>query len=284
MKQVFLFISALMIAGVVMAQTGTAVKKPVVATPLKTTYDSACYVMGLSFANYYKGQGIKKVNPVVVSKAINDVFGKDKTDSSSYAMGMNFAQFYKQQGITKVNTTIITRAINDIFAGKKPLLDDQAANSVMNAYITSVQKEKSAPNIILGENFLKQNKTKPGVKTTASGLQYEVITEGTGAKPTASDSVTCHYRGTFINNPVPFDDSYSRGQPITFHLGRVIPGWTEGLQLMSIGSKYKFYIPYQLGYGAMDYMSIPGGSMLIFDVELLDIKKQVAAVPPTGNN
>jgi FKBP-type peptidyl-prolyl cis-trans isomerase len=283
MKRSSLFISALMIAGATMAQTGTAVKKPVTASPLKTTFDSACYVMGMSFANYYKGQGIKKVNAVVVTKAINDVFGKDKTDSSSYAMGMNFAQFYKQQGVTKVNTAIINRAINDIFGGKKPLLDDQSANSVMNAYITQVQREKSKPTIEAGESFLRQNKLKPGVKTTPSGLQYEVITEGTGPRPEATDSVTCHYRGTFINNPTPFDDSYSRGQPITFSLRGVIPGWTEGLQLMTVGSKYKFYIPYQLGYGAMDYMSIPGGSMLTFDVELLDVKKPKAAGAPGGN-
>lgn len=298
MKQIFLFISALGVAGTMMAQTGKtaagqpATKKPVTtqktvtASPLKTTFDSACYVMGMSFANYYKGQNIKKVNTVVVAKAINDVFGKDKTDSSSYAMGLNFAQFYKQQGITKVNTTIITRAINDVFAGKKLLLDDASANSVMNAYITQAQREKSRPNIEAGEAFLRQNKTRPGVKTTASGLQYEVITEGNGARPTASDSVTCHYSGTYITGGEPFDDSYRRGQPITFSLRGVIPGWTEGLQLMAVGSKYKFYIPYQLAYGAMDYMSIPGGSMLIFVVELLDVKKGIPPPPPppSGNN
>ena len=140
--------------------------------------------------------------------------------------------------------------------------------------MSKMQAEKSKPRIDSGTNFLAKNKTKPGVKTTASGLQYEVITEGTGEKPTAADSVTCHYKGTLLNGTV-FDNSYDRGQPITFSLGGVIPGWTEGLQLMSVGSKYKFYIPYTLGYGAFDYGPIPGGSLLIFEVELLNvIKKQ----------
>ena len=120
---------------------------------------------------------------------------------------------------------------------------------------------------------MKRNKLRPGVKTTATGLQYEVITEGTGPKPSATDSVTCHYRGVLIHETIPFDDSYSRGQPITFSLKSVIPGWTEGLQLMSVGSKYKLYVPHTLGYGLFDYGPIPGGSTLVFDVELLDIKK-----------
>ncbi|HKB44813.1 MAG TPA: FKBP-type peptidyl-prolyl cis-trans isomerase, partial [Chitinophagaceae bacterium] len=123
-----------------------------------------------------------------------------------------------------------------------------------------------------GNKFLVQNKLRTGVNTTSSGLQYEVITRGTGAKPEATDSVTCDYRGTLLNGTV-FDDSYARGQPITFALNGVIRGWTEGLQLMNVGSKYKFYIPYTLGYGAYDYGNIPGGSMLTFEVELLDIKK-----------
>ncbi len=197
---------------------------------------------------------------------------KNLNDSASYAIGVSVANFYKQQGMKSLNTALISKAINDLFGGKEPLFDDNTANNVMNRCITELQAEKSRPTIEAGEAFLAQNKLKEGVKTTASGLQYEVITEGTGERPTAADSVTCHYRGTFIDGNG-FDNSYDRGEPITFPLNRVIPGWTEGLQLMSVGSKYKFYIPYQLAYGPNDYSSIPGGSMLIFDVELLDVKK-----------
>ena len=199
---------------------------------------------------------------------------KTLSDSASYAIGVSVANFYKQQGINKLNTTLVSKGINDILGNKKALLDDAACNNVMNTYMSKMQAEKSKPRIDSGTNFLAKNKTKPGVKTTASGLQYEVITEGTGDKPTAADSVTCHYKGTLLNGTV-FDNSYDRGQPITFSLGGVIPGWTEGLQLMSVGSKYKLYVPYTLGYGAFDYGPIPGGSLLIFEVELLNvIKKQ----------
>jgi len=123
-----------------------------------------------------------------------------------------------------------------------------------------------------GNAFLAANKKKPGIVTTASGLQYEVVTLGTGPKPTAEDTVVCHYRGTLINGQE-FDNSYSRGEPISFPLNGVIRGWTEGLQLMPKGSKYKFYIPSDLGYGDRGAgQDIPGGSALIFDVELIDIK------------
>ncbi len=197
---------------------------------------------------------------------------KNITDSASYAIGISVANFYKQQGIKNLNTTLLSKAINDVLGGKKVLMDDATANSCMNDYMTRLQAQKSKGTIEAGQKFLAQNKLKTGVITTASGLQYEVITEGTGEKPVAADSVTCHYRGTFIDGNG-FDNSYDRGQPITFALRGVIPGWTEGLQLMSVGSKYKFYVPYTLGYGAFDYMSIPGGSALIFEVELLAVKK-----------
>lgn len=210
--------------------------------------------------------GTKPVlKPVSVFKNIND--------SASYAAGVSVASFYKQQGIKKLNTTLVSKAINDVLGGKKQLLDDATCNNVMNSYMSRLQAEKSKPTIETGQKFLAANKLKAGVKTTASGLQYEVITEGTGERPTAEDSVTCHYRGTLIDG-TGVDNSYDRGQPITFALRGVIPGWTEGLQLMTVGSKYKFYIPYTLAYGAFDYNAIPGGSMLIFEIELLAVKKK----------
>lgn len=197
---------------------------------------------------------------------------KTMSDSVSYAVGASVANFYKQQGIKKLNTVLVSKAINDILGGKKALLEEATCNSVMNDYMSKMQAEKSQPAIAEGAKFLAKNKLKAGVKTTASGLQYEVIKEGTGDRPTAADSVTCHYKGTLLDGKV-FDNSYDRGQPITFPLSGVIKGWTEGLQLMTVGSKYKFYIPYTLGYGASDYGPIPGGSMLTFEIELLDVKK-----------
>lgn len=193
-------------------------------------------------------------------------------DSVSYAFGMSFANYYKSQGVKNISTAYLTKAVNDVFSGKKVLLNDEAANQVMNRYMFQLQGEKIKPAIDSGKAFLEANKKRPGIKTTASGLQYEVITEGTGEKPTINDSVTCHYRGTLING-LEVDNSYKRGQPITFSLRGVIPGWTEGLQLMPVGSKYKFYIPYNLAYGEFENGPIPGGSTLIFEVELLAVKK-----------
>jgi len=204
---------------------------------------------------------------------------KNLNDSASYALGVGIANFYeqqvsyfKQQGITNLNTSLTLKALNDVVGGKPALLNDDVANTVLNKLIIKVQEEKCKPNIDAGTAFLAKNKSKPGVTTTSSGLQYEVITEGTGIKPTSVDTFVCHYRGTLLNG-TEFDASYNRGQPLVYPVKDVIRGWTEGLQLMAVGSKYKFYIPHTLGYGTSDNQSIPGGSTLIFEVELLDVKK-----------
>ena len=204
-----------------------------------------------------------KPAPVQALKTLND--------SASYAVGVSVAQFYKQQGITQLNSAIVAKAINDVGQNKKTLLSDADASDVMMRCINQAQQAKSGPNIKAGETFLATNKTKAGVKTTESGLQYEVVTQGTGAKPSETDSVVCHYRGTLIDG-TEFDNSYKRGEPITFAVGGVIRGWTEALQLMPAGSKYKLYIPQQLAYGTNDVGNIPAGSVLIFDVELLEVK------------
>jgi FKBP-type peptidyl-prolyl cis-trans isomerase len=313
MKKIFLFALVFITITSLNSQNNPVTVKQGAGKPvsvLKTLNDSASYAVGLSVANFYKQQGITKLNTTLVSTAINDVLtGKkplcdDETankimnrymagereaivkptagkpisilktlnDSVSYVVGMSVANFYKQQGIPKLNAALVSRSINDIQAGKKPLCSNEMANVVMNRYMSKLQEEKAKPAIDAGKKFLAQNRLRPEVKTTSSGLQYEIITQGAGAKPVATDSVTCNYKGTLLNGTV-FDDSYARGQPITFALNGVIRGWTEGLQLMNIGSKYKFYIPYTLGYGPFDYGNIPGGSTLTFEVELLDIKK-----------
>jgi len=198
---------------------------------------------------------------------------KNEIDSVSYALGVSLASYYQSQGVLKLNGDLLGSAVNDFLSGKTPLLDNGISNTLLNTYMTRLQSEKSKLNKDAGEKFLAENKKRTGVITTESGLQYEIINAGNGESPTAIDSVTCHYRGTFIDGRG-FDNSYDRGQPITFSLNGVIKGWTEGLQLMKVGAKYKFYIPYQLGYGEYDYMSIPGGSALLFEVELIDVKRK----------
>ena len=214
-------------------------------------------------------QPVKKpvAKPVPVLKTSND--------SLSYVLGEVAAFNLVQQGLgdVKINSTHFIRALNDILGKKKTLLDDVSANTLLTNYMTKIQEKKSKGVIEEGEKFLAQNKLKPGVITTASGLQYEVITEGTGIKPTAIDTFVAHYRGTLLNG-TEFDASYNRGQPFTYPVNKVVPGWIEGLQLMAVGSKYKFYIPYNLGYGLNGNGQIPGGAMLIFDLELLDVKKK----------
>ncbi|MEO6070720.1 MAG: FKBP-type peptidyl-prolyl cis-trans isomerase [Chitinophagaceae bacterium] len=195
---------------------------------------------------------------------------KTVSDSASYAIGVSVANFYAQQGISKLNPSLVAKAINDVMVAKKPLMDEMQCNTVMMKYMNSAQEAKAGPNIAAGEAFLAKNKNKPGVKTTPSGLQYEVVVKGSGPMPTATDSVTCHYKGTLIDG-TEFDNSYSRGEPITFPVSGVIKGWTEALQLMPAGSKYKLYIPQQLAYGPNEIGNIPAGSVLLFDVELLKV-------------
>jgi FKBP-type peptidyl-prolyl cis-trans isomerase len=299
--------------GAVKSTTKPAQKTSEPAVQLKTLEDSANYVIGLSVVNFYRSQGIKKVNPAIVCKAMNDELSgqkliierdlalqtmmtcisrqKDSThkpsvnpvskaapgtliktfdDSANYGMGVNAAEFYKQQGVTRIKTPIVTTGINHAMSGKQ-LFDDQKANNVMMVFLNQQQAMKSKPNIEAGEKYLAENKSKPGVTTTTSGLQYEVLTQGTGAKPALTDTVVCHYRGTFLSGGE-FDNSYSRGTPAEFPVTGVIKGWTEVLQLMSVGSKYKVFVPYQLGYGLSDIPGIPGGSLLVFEIELLGIK------------
>ena len=200
---------------------------------------------------------------------------KNEGDSLSYVLGEVAAFNLKSNGFgdIDINPDAFMRAVMDVLGGKQPLISDVTANNMLNQYMMNLQAKKSKVNIEAGAAFLAENAKRPEVKTTASGLQYEVIVQGTGIKPTAIDTFVAHYRGTLIDG-TEFDASYNRGQPLEMEANRVIAGWTEGLQLMSVGSKYKFYIPYNLAYGIREQGAIPGGSTLIFEVELLGVKRK----------
>lgn len=192
-------------------------------------------------------------------------------DSASYAIGVNLAQQMKKD-IGDLNSGIVMNAMKSTFDGKAPIFSEEKLVDIMQRYSEKAREQESAGTIKEGADFLAKNETAPGVKTTASGLQYLVLREGTGPKPSATDTVICNYRGTLVDG-TEFDNSYDRGEPLTIPVGAVIKGWTEGLQLMSKGAKYKFFIPQELGYGMRQAGQIPAGSTLIFEVELIDIKK-----------
>ena len=204
---------------------------------------------------------------------------KTLQDSLSYAIGLSVADFYKRQNITNINTALVIRAINDVNRNTQLQMNEQQAQSCIYSYMKKNEAEKASGNKKAGQQFLAANKTKPGVVTLPSGLQYQVIKEGTGPKPAITDRVKVHYHGTTIDGKV-FDSSIERGQPIELAVNGVIPGWTEALQLMPVGSKWKLFIPSDLAYGDQQAGPlIPPGSALVFDVELLDIVGKPAPPP-----
>ncbi len=212
---------------------------------------------------------------------------KTEIDSVSYAIGMDVAKNVKSN-VSEMDKDLFIQGFVNALDSTDLKLEQDKVQTILRSYFNKKQEEarkkqqEEAEKKALeqygdlkaeGEKFMKENMTKPGVETTASGLQYEVITEGTGEKPSANSRVKVDYHGTLTDGTV-FDSSVERGKPAEFGVGQVIPGWTEGLQLMSVGSKYKFYIPQELAYGATPR---PGGKIkpfapLIFEVELLEVK------------
>ena len=176
-------------------------------------------------------------------------------------------------GIEDFSVEDFSQSVSDILSGKTPAMTSREAQELLSEYFQKKQKEQAQKAIAEGRDFLEANAKREGVVQTKSGLQYEVLSEGKGERsPKATDTVLCHYEGRLVSGKV-FDSSYERNQPAEFGLNQVIPGWTEGLQLMSEGAKYRFYIPYLLGYGEQGAgPSIPPYSTLIFDVELIKVK------------
>ncbi len=191
-------------------------------------------------------------------------------DKLSYAIGMNMASNLMQSGLKNIDVQSFTKAFTDTFADK-PEMPPQEASRLIQEYFGKVQELMLEKNLNEGREFLEKNSKKAGITSLPSGLQYEVIKEGTGVKPKATDKVKVHYHGTLLNGTV-FDSSVERGQPASFGVNQVIRGWVEALQLMPVGSKWKLYIPSDLAYGQQGAgSSIEPNSTLIFEVELLDI-------------
>jgi len=193
------------------------------------------------------------------------------TDSLSYAMGVQTAEYYKTQGLLPVNTAMIKKAYDDVYNNKTLSITQEQCNMTIQKKLQDYMSQKASAEKEAGVKFLEENKKKPGVITLPSGLQYEIITKGTGPIPTIADTVKANYIGSLIDGKE-FDNSYKRNEALTIPVGGVIRGWTEALQMMPVGSKWILYIPAELGYGDRGAGGvIPGGATLIFTIELIDI-------------
>lgn len=193
-------------------------------------------------------------------------------DKLSYALGMSMASNLMSSGLKQIDVESFVKAFTDIMSNAVPSISPQEANQIIQSYFSKMQDEMLETNLNEGKAFLVENSKKEGVVTLPSGLQYEVLQEGDGVKPKATDKVKCHYHGTLLNGQV-FDSSVERGQPAVFGVNQVIKGWVEALQLMQVGAKWRLYIPSELAYGAQGAgNSIEPNSTLVFEVELLGIE------------
>ncbi|MEO8822054.1 MAG: FKBP-type peptidyl-prolyl cis-trans isomerase [Ginsengibacter sp.] len=192
-------------------------------------------------------------------------------DSLSYAIGVQVAEYYKTQGVEKINTEYLKKAFNDVFNDKPLSISEDESNMTIQQKLQEFMSKKTSGAKEAGENFLEENKKRPGVITLPDGMQYEIVTKGTGPIPKATDTVKANYIGTLLDGKE-FDNSYKRGEPLSIPVSGVIRGWTEALEMMPVGSTWKLYIPSELAYGDRGAGGvIPGGATLIFTIELLDI-------------
>ena len=201
---------------------------------------------------------------------------KTQIDSVSYAIGVMFAQNLKTQGVEGVNNDLILKGLIDVMQNKNPDLSPQDAGKIYSSYTTSLRAKAGEKNKAIGEKYLAENGKRKEVTTTASGLQYEVIKQGSGVAPKVTDKVTVHYHGTNIDGSV-FDSSVEKGQPLTYPVNGFVQGWQEALQLMQPGAKYKLVVPYNLAYGERGSgAKIKAFSTLIFELELISVEPAAA--------
>lgn len=195
----------------------------------------------------------------------------ERLEKFSYALGLSIASNLIQSGVKTIDPANFITAIQDAFTGQEPKLNVEEANKILQEFMADQQSGDAAKNLEEGVKFLAENLKNEGVKETASGLQYKVLVDGDGEKPSATDEVRCHYHGTLIDGSV-FDSSVQRGEPAVFPVNGVIQGWVEALQMMGVGSKWRLYVPSDLAYGERGAGGAIGpNSTLIFDVELLEI-------------
>ena len=211
--------------------------------------------------------------PTIAVKPVNAF--KNSADSAGYALGVRIGQNLKAQGFDAINLPNLYRAIGDVFTGKASALPEAVLDKCIGEFVQKANEQKSAGAKKEGVEFLAANAKKPGVVTLPSGLQYVVVKAGTDTtRPKLTDKVKCHYHGTLLNGSI-FDSSMDRGEPVVFPVNGVIKGWQEALQLMTVGSKWKLYVPSDLAYGdSSPSPSIGPGSLLVFDVELISIEKE----------
>ena len=204
-------------------------------------------------------------------KAEKKVKLKNNTDSISYAIGLLIGSDLKSGGFTELNYEVLSNSMSKALKGDSFIMTKEIATKILNEFATAQMIKKAKENEQVAKDFLEKNKTAEGVITTESGLQYKVISTGSGSKPAAGQKVKVHYTGKLLDGRI-FDSSVERGQPAVFGINEVIAGWTEALQLMTVGSKWQLFIPPALGYGEYGTQGIPGNSVLVFEVELLGIE------------
>ncbi|RAK03165.1 FKBP-type peptidyl-prolyl cis-trans isomerase FklB [Larkinella arboricola] len=237
--------SAVLVTGQAMAQTKKPAAKPKPKAPATAAAGTSA--------------------PIKLNNAI---------DSVSYSIGVNVGLGLKQQNLGNANLKALTKALQDALQSSTTQIEPEQANRIIGEFFQRERSVKAEANKKVGEQYLEENKKKPGIMTTASGLQYEIVKAGTGPKPAATDTVKAHYTGRLIDGTV-FDSSVERGQPLEIPVNQVIQGWSEALQLMPVGSKWKLFIPSTLAYGSQGAgPQIGPNSTLVFDIELLDIVKK----------
>jgi FKBP-type peptidyl-prolyl cis-trans isomerase len=273
MQKTFTSTAVLLAAGMMLAGIAPAQQAPASSTTKPTAKSTAT-----GTAKTHTGTTAKKTpeTPLVLTTP------KQK---ASYAIGTSIGRKLHDDDLD-VDTTILVRAIKDAQAGKKSQLTDDEMRSALVSYQEEATKQLATRNKTQGDAYRAANKAKEGVVTLPSGLQYKILQAGTGPKPSASDSVVCNYKGTFVDGKE-FDSSYGRGEPATFPVSGVIKGWTEALQLMPVGSKWQLVIPPDLAYGEQGRRGMPPNSTLVFEVELLKIAEKEKPAPeaptPQGN-
>lgn len=228
--------------------------------------------MRIRHAMYWMAVTVALCMPCAMAQETKETALQTDDEKFAYALGANFGSTMKQNGITQVNLDILVKGMRDVLENKKTALTEDEQRNAIQTAVTRLRAELGDRQLAAGKAFLDENGKKEGVKTTASGLQYSVITEGTGPQPKETDVVKVHYRGT-LTDGTEFDSSIG-GDPAVFPVNGVIKGWIEALQLMHVGDKWKLFIPSDLAYGARGQGGIPPNSVLIFEVELLGIESK----------